>query len=47
MTIRYDANGEASDWMLGAHNILAISPELGIPNQSSETFFIKEAQILK
>lgn len=29
-TILYDANGEASDWMLGQCGIVALSPELGI-----------------
>lgn len=28
-TIGYPANGEASDWMLGVHNIISFSPELG------------------
>lgn len=28
-TIGYSADGEASDWMLADHNILAMSPELG------------------
>ena len=28
--IRYEANGEASDWMLAEHGIIAVSPELGI-----------------
>lgn len=27
--IKYEANGEASDWMLGKHGIIAMSPELG------------------
>ena len=29
-TIKYDANGEASDWMLGEYGIPALSPEIGI-----------------
>jgi len=28
-TVKYTANGEASDWMLGEKNIIAFSPELG------------------
>lgn len=28
-TIGYTANGEASDWMLGSHNIISFSAELG------------------
>jgi hypothetical protein len=28
--IKYSANGEASDWMLGIHGIIALSPELGL-----------------
>ena len=31
-TVKYPANGEASDWMLGVHNIISFSPELGIHN---------------
>jgi hypothetical protein len=46
-TVSYPANGEASDWMLGKHGILAMSPELGIPDKRSENFFIREASVLK
>lgn len=28
-TIKYVANGEASDWMLGVHDIISFSPEIG------------------
>lgn len=44
--IKYEANGEASDWMLGVHGILALSPELGILNPKSDEFFIEKADIL-
>jgi hypothetical protein len=40
LAIGYDANGEASDWMLGDQGIAAISPELGHKNQKSESFII-------
>jgi len=40
-TVEYPANGEASDWMLGAHGIYAFSPELGTSNHQSDEFFIK------
>ena len=46
-TIGYDANGEASDWMLGELGIISFSPELGVKDRRSETFFIKEPMILK
>ena len=35
-TVGYQANGEASDWMLGAKKILSFSPELGIYHIGSE-----------
>lgn len=38
-TIDYLANGEATDWMLATHNVFAFSPELGIKNTDSETFY--------
>jgi Zinc carboxypeptidase len=45
--IRYSANGEASDWMLGVHGIVAMSPELGTKDRDSEDFFIRDAGTLK
>jgi carboxypeptidase T len=39
-SIGYTADGEASDWMLQEHGIYALSPELGIENAGSRTFFI-------
>ena len=45
--IQYEANGEASDWMLGKHGIIAMSPELGIKNGFSDDFFITQPDILK
>lgn len=41
-TIKYDANGEASDWMLAKKDIIAFSPELGIEDKRSEMFFIED-----
>ena len=38
-TIHYSANGEASDWMLHEHGILAFSPELGDDRKRSLKFY--------
>ena len=38
-TIRYSANGEASDWMLGEKRIVAFSPELGTKDTMSDKFY--------
>ena len=38
-TIKYTANGDASDWFLGAKKILCFSPELGIKNHASNLFY--------
>lgn len=38
-TIKYTANGDASDWMLGERHILAFSPELGNGNKKSDSFY--------
>ena len=49
-TIKYTANGEASDWMLHDRGIIALSPELGVQGRNAETFFpnrITLIQILK
>ena len=40
-TIQYTANGEASDYMLGAFGIIAMSPELGTSDLKTATFFIE------
>ena len=45
-TIGYNANGEASDWMLHELGILAMSPELGIDDRRTEDFFIRDASAL-
>jgi len=37
-TIQYKANGDATDWM-GKQGIMAISPELGTENRSTDRFF--------
>ena len=39
-TVDYPADGEASDWMLGEHMIVAFSPELGSFNPKAQTFFL-------
>lgn len=33
--VKYSADGEASDWMLGEKNIIAFSPELGSSNEKA------------
>ena len=42
LAIRYEANGEASDWLLGKYGILAVSPELGTRNNRTDAFFIED-----
>lgn len=42
-TIEYEANGEASDWMLGTEGIYAMSIEL----DTREEYFITDADDLK
>ena len=37
-TIRYTANGEATDWM-ASQNVLAVSPELGTRDHRTDKFF--------
>ena len=39
LIVKKTANGEASDWMAYEHDIIAISPELGIKGSKSETFY--------
>ena len=38
-TIKYSANGDCSDWLLGERQILAFSPELGNGKSESNTFY--------
>ena len=38
-TIKYQANGEATDWLLAVKNVFAFSPEMGIKDKASETFY--------
>ena len=45
--VKYPANGEASDWMLAKHGIIAMSPELGIKDKQSEVFFVASKDALK
>ena len=37
--VKYPANGEAADWMLGVRGIYAMSPELGTSFKGTEEFF--------
>jgi hypothetical protein len=37
--IGYLANGEATDWLLGTHGILGLSPELGLNTERTNMFF--------
>ena len=46
-TIKYTANGEASDWLLNSYNIYSMSPELGTVNKKSDEFFILNVADLK
>lgn len=46
-SIKYEANGEASDWFLGEHGIVSVSPELGILDSESDKFFIKSSTMLE
>ena len=38
-TIKYLANGDATDWFLGKKKILSFSPELGNGNRNSDVFY--------
>jgi hypothetical protein len=38
-TIGYAANGEASDWMLGERGIVSFSPELGVDDSITSSFY--------
>lgn len=44
-TIKYTANGEASDWMLKSKGIIAMSPELGADDNHAQDFYIPEKAI--
>jgi hypothetical protein len=46
-SIRYTANGEASDYMLAMHGIFAMSPELGTNTAAAQNFFISDVNDLK
>lgn len=45
-TVGYQANGEASDWMLANFGIVAASPELGTNDRESFDFFIEERPVI-
>ena len=46
-TIKYVANGEASDWMLGEHGIICLSPELGALNNKSDAFYLTNDELIE
>lgn len=46
-TIRYLANGDASDWMLGEQGIVSISPELGALTGFSDDFYLAKDDLLR
>jgi hypothetical protein len=46
-TIKYQANGEAADWMLGEKRILAFSPELGVNAKNSEKFYVYKSTLFE
>ena len=43
----YEANGEASDWMLANRGIYAMSPELSTDNPLTSDFFITDPELVK
>lgn len=45
-TVGYEADGEASDWMLVKHGILAASPELGTLDERSMEFFVEDRDVV-
>ena len=47
MAINYQADGEASDWMLHEHSIIAFSPEVGIDDRDSRHFYTRQDLISK
>ena len=46
-TIGYEADGEASDWMLTTFGIVAASPELGTKDKRTSDFFIDDRDVIK
>jgi Zinc carboxypeptidase len=45
-TVAYRADGEAADWILSEHGIIASSPELGTTDRRSYQFFIMNRTVL-
>lgn len=45
-TVQYNADGEAADWILSEHGIVAASPELGTRDYRSYNFFIMDWKVL-
>jgi len=44
--INYVANGEAADWMLHTHDIIAFSPEVGDDSKISEHFYVQNPEYI-
>jgi hypothetical protein len=47
MSLMYEADGEASDWMLTTYGILACSPELGLLDYRSNNFYVFNRTVVK
>lgn len=46
-TIKYKANGDASDWMLGVLGIVSFSPEIGTNDTMTEVFYPNKINTFK
>jgi hypothetical protein len=42
--VSYDSNGDSSDWMLNAHDIVALNPEVGNDTLYGDTFYISDTK---
>lgn len=45
--IKYQANGEASDWMLAEHGIYSMGIEMGTSDNRTNVFFIEDEAVLQ
>jgi hypothetical protein len=43
-SVSYDSNGDSSDWMLYAHDIVALNPEVGNDTPYGDTFYIADTK---
>lgn len=43
--VNYDSNGDATDWMLHEHNIVAFNPEVGSDQKYADTFYVQKDKI--